>query len=228
MPKDELLIRDWMDAATGSEQRQRFAIADGASNDSFASYKWARLLTESYVRCEDDSAFGSPEWLHALAATWSNSRELYEHPLDKESFDAGSFATFLGVSIATQFPKWHAIAVGDTCLFHVRDYKLLRTWPLANASEFTSRPQLVPSLPARFRADTVRRAQGMLSVGDSILLATDELAKWALSRPAGHSPWDFLLHVQNRDFRRAVSELRSAGEMGVDDMTLMRLTVLPA
>src|SRR5262245_37115816 len=113
----EAEYEDALAAAAG-----RFAIADGASESSFAGL-WAQLLSEGFVnRTQGFRTNGS--WLATLRERWSAAVDPLELPwYAEQKREQGAFATFLGLVIRSGRGGgrgwWRAVAVGDGCLFHL-------------------------------------------------------------------------------------------------------------
>src|SRR5207248_11270118 len=117
--------------------------------------------------------------------------------------DRGAFATLLGLRLRTRAEdpaagQWAAIALGDSCLFQIRDDRLLYVFPVTSAAEFDNSPVLVPSRPDDFDRVTARaeRATGDWQSGDCFYLATDALAAWFLeASESGDKPWRVLADI---------------------------------
>lgn len=128
---------------------------------------------------------------------------------------------------------WRALAIGDTCLFHVRGGELVEVGPLQSSDEFDSRPVLLASRGPQQLAgsDThVRMLGGAWRSGDTFYLVTDALAKWMLQQQeTGDSPWQALIELgtdaEEVPFDRLVADLRSSGALHNDDSTLLRVEV---
>jgi hypothetical protein len=104
--------------------------------------------------------------------------------------EQGSFATLLGLELrrprrATGW-AWRAVAVGDSCLVHVRGGEVESAFPLATPGAFGNRPPLVPS-SADGRCPRPEWLAGRARPGDLFLLATDAAAARLLD-PAALSP----------------------------------------
>jgi hypothetical protein len=217
------------DACAVDAGRGRFAVADGATESAWSG-PWARLLAESFV---NDSEGGpeSPGWLCLAQERW---REAVRQPTDaeplpwflQEQHEQGAFATFLGLVVEGR--RWHALAVGDSCLFQVRRGRLRAAFPLEGSAQFGSTPALVGS---RGSPDEVlqqrRQHTGEVRRGDRLWLMTDALACWFLTEvEAGHRPW---LHLQDLDdepdsaFGEWVDRLRAGRKLRNDDTTLVAL-----
>ncbi len=236
---------EYEDAWARDDGRGRFAIADGAS-DAYDSGRWARLLAESFVAGEA-SINGRDElsgWVDWLAQKWraqidweelSAPRNWYKH----EKASLGDFATFLGLEIELQARhsgddsqpnvlgdvRWRALAVGDTCLFHVRANSLLApSFPIAARSDFDMTPRLISTQKQynRRSLEALQFAKGTCQPGDSFFLATDALACSLLTAcEQGEQPWSQLGCVTEAAFDQLVARLRRRGYLRNDDVTLL-------
>jgi hypothetical protein len=211
----------------------RFAVADGAAESAFSGL-WARLLAEEFVR---PGRPGWPDWVVPLQQRWAEAVRLPPgaDPLPwylEERYREGAFATFLGVEVTPPLGdgvpggRWDALAVGDSCLFHTRQDRLLAAFPLTHSAEFGNSPWLVG---ARTSTEVpVRRAQlagGDYQPGDRLLLMTDALSRWFLSRAeAGGAPAgevEGLLGQGEEAFAAWVRQLRDARQLRNDDTTMV-------
>ena len=146
---------------------------------------------------------------------------------------AGAFATLLGLAIGSAPDdsgrlSWQAMAVGDSCLFVVRDGRLRLSFPLEDPAEFDNNPALVCSNPDNAGGlwESVRRSSGECAPGDLLILATDALACWLLAEhAAGERPWETLLALDPPAWAGWVGERRRNGSMRNDDTTLVIIEV---
>ncbi len=167
----------------------RFAVADGATETSFSGL-WAKLLAKAYWR----GWFKGPdprEHLERLRSAWHQS--LNGKPLPwyaEEKMRMGAFSSLVGLTLTVppgidqDYGKWSAMAIGDSCLFHVRDGTMLTAFPLQHSKQFDSRPLLLSTNP---RTDEgvlrqIARKEGEWKPGDLFYLMTDALACWLLRR----------------------------------------------
>ena len=127
----------------------------------------------------------------------------------------------------TGLALWHALAVGDSCLFMVREGRLAVSFPLQRPSEFDSTPDLVCSNPAGAATWAgVRLCGGRCEPGDTFILASDALACWFLESAAGGGmPWEDIAGLDPAGWEAWVGERRSAGLMRNDDTTLVVLGI---
>jgi hypothetical protein len=223
LPKRGHRPEEYEDAFAGNPAAGRFAIADGASESAFAA-DWARLLVEGYVRAP---ARGR-EWLGLLRARWHDELSGREMPWYAEiKFEEGAFATVLGVAFGTVRPegsrRWHAWAIGDCCLFQLRQDRLLVSFPLTQVDEFGNRPDLLcsRSRPGHKTKETL--ARGDWHPDDRLLLMTDALAHWFLQEAAAnHRPWEIVeQRATEKTFAGWIEELRDAKRLRNDDVTLI-------
>ncbi len=235
LPKRDNSAEEYEDACAGDPAAGRFAVADGASESSFANV-WAKLLVEGYVRppARDRT---QENWLSPLRRQWSaavDNRELDWYGEEKR--DRGAFATFLSLRINASpgepSGRWKASAVGDSCLFQVRGDVLVASFPLSTAAEFGNRPDLIGSRP--IVTEVPRKVhRGEWKPGDVFLLMTDALAEWFLARnEAKRRPWQSLSYRLQRkngaaELTAYLEQLRDHRELKNDDVTLGIVGPLP-
>lgn len=221
----------------------RCAISDGATEASFSGL-WARTLVEAYgtgklthrVSSEELEEFIEPDVLRELQYRWLE--EVGNKPLPwyaEEKIRYGAFSSLLGLHFCEDRSVgcWSAIAVGDSCLFQLRDSQIIASFPLTQMEEFNSRPLLVPSdlIDNDHLPEYVRTARGSWKEEDSFLLMTDALAHWFIGAMERSSdPWIAVQELQAVDQARSFEEwgaqLRSSGKLRNDDVTLLRINVL--
>ncbi len=226
VPKSGHTTTEYEDAYALEAGAQRFAVADGASETSFAK-EWAELLVSRFVLAPPQAA-ELCDWVAPMQATWADAH------LDKpaswyaeEKARSGAYASLLGVSLEDD--RWRALAVGDSCLFVVRAGRLERAFPLERSEQFNQRPVLLSSV-ARANRDVwadVRAEEGELRDRDQLLLMTDALAQWFLAETElGRRPWAALQRVETAEaFQTFMHLLRGGGALRNDDVTLVRLEV---
>ena len=125
--------------------------------------------------------------------------------------------------------RWRALAIGDSCMFQIRDDALLVAFPLEQAEQFNSRPVLLSSNPANNDRvwEAIAYQEGEYRPADVFLFATDALAHWILAESeAGNRPWQTLCGLRSHaDFAAMVARLRQDHAMRNDDVTLVRIVV---
>jgi hypothetical protein len=230
VPRRGHRAEEYEDAHAADAEAGRFAVADGASETSFAG-QWARLLAEGFVGAE---AREPDEWVAQLRERWKG--EVDELPLPwyaEAKREEGAYATFLGLELGGAAEEgdgtWWAVAVGDACLFQVRDDQLLYAFPLECSGDFDNRPGLLCSRPGKDGGEQLV-AEGDWLPGDVFFLMTDALACWFLREcEEGRYPWDdltgFAGETALEDFARRIEALRECEGLKNDDVTLIQVTL---
>ncbi|HEX5404133.1 MAG TPA: hypothetical protein VFX16_17740 [Pseudonocardiaceae bacterium] len=202
----------------GDVRTGRFAVADGAST-SARSEMWSQLLVDAYVQGSNPFA---ADVLAQLRRRW---RELVMSPdlpwFALRKIEEGSAAAFLGVTIDPDQRAFHAIMVGDCCLFHIRRGQLLSASPLDRSDQFSRFPELLSSRSGDDPKEPVERI-GQLRDEDVLVLATDAMAKSLLRVFETHQrilPLDMMTRSRD-DFSRKVASYRQRGYLDNDDVTL--------
>ena len=212
--------------------RARLAVSDGASESAF-SKEWARILARQFVTIIPllSDGDGMLSWLQSCGEEWSRGIPWDRLPWHgRNKTRAGAFATFLGVTVslvvdpAGAYP-WQAVAVGDSCLFIVRDDAIALAFPLANSGDFNNTPGLVCSnLVGNARIEThIRRVSGECRAGDRMMLATDAVAAWMLREyEGGGKPWEQFIPLDSpAKWDAWVQARRDEKAMRNDDASLM-------
>jgi len=223
---------EYEDASAAAPPKGRFALADGATESSFAA-AWARLLVEDFVQAAGCDFDAWKSRLPLLQKQWYASVQSPSLSWNAEAkLEQGAFATFLGITIdhaSDGNPVWQATAVGDTCLFHTRGAELLDAFPLAQSNKFNNAPPLLGSRmsPQTLARVPVAHARGEGRSGDCLWMMTDALAQWCLrEHEIGNHPWreiEALFSQQDADRRSAawIDELRTSRRLHNDDVTLL-------
>ncbi len=242
LPKAGNSAEEYEDAFYPSYEGERggsrisFAVADGAS-EGMLSGPWAQILVRAFCRVNSPPARFNTLLERAYQA-WTDWRGYYlqlreqqNRPIqwfEETGLQKGAFSTLIGITLLHgPSNRWDVVALGDSCLFQVRDGELLTAFPLDNSTQFDSRPFLIASNPANNAGllERVRRTRSDWRSGDRFYLMTDALAYWFLSEcEAGRTPWDNL-HLQRQAFERHVHALRAARSMRNDDVTLVSIEI---
>jgi hypothetical protein len=222
------------------------ALADGAS-ESLLAGRWARRLVKMFGTSKNaaGSRAGFVSAYKEAVSSWDSELRVYMAEREERGapiqwyeepgLAKGAYATILAVqftdSKAGRPPLWRAVALGDSCLFQVRDESLYASFPVVNASAFSYQPPLLASRGTD--TEMLRRHINMQGNdwerGDSFYLATDALAAWFLRSYEAHGkPWEPLRDMgippaAPADFAVWVDEQRDLGQMHNDDTTLVRI-----
>jgi len=226
LPKAGHRSEECEDAFALDPERGRFALSDGAS-ESFAAGDWARRLSAGFVA----EAGPWSRWLQQARADWAAQFHLRELSWYAETkLQEGAWATLLGVTFGgdEESGTWTAMAVGDSCLFHVREDGLLRAFPMRRAGDFNNQPALIGSIRASRRVHRLR-LKGTYQRGDRFFLMTDALAAWFLQQYENKErPWTRLASLASpSDFEEFIAALRTGNAIRNDDVTLLCIGIPP-
>jgi hypothetical protein len=224
-----------------SDRLCSIALSDGATESSF-SQEWAKELVTAFVNhdCPKSS------WLIKSQQNWQQWLENQNLSwFAKRKVGQGAFATFLGLEVFDNL-RWKAIAVGDSCLFVVRNYELritnyelsanhqlpitnhqfLKSFPLKHSEEFGNRPRLIGT-HSNTEQICFSEIKGVAKIGDRFYLATDAIACWIFKQlEDNQDPWVKLDEISSQDmFVNWVNELRDRHEIANDDTTLLCLEI---
>jgi Protein phosphatase 2C len=236
LPKAGNTADEYEDAAwpvRSAERRRtrgfRCAVADGATETSFSG-QWARLLVRGYCLGQLRAVSFEDE-VRALQSVWR--AEVGSAPLPwyaEEKLRSGAYSSICGISLDAS-GRWSALAVGDSCMTHVRGDDLCAAFPMEQSDEFSNRPLLVSSTEAGNAGlrGSVMTARGEWQSGEDFFLMTDALAAWfLLAAEGGERPWRTLRVLSEGPrtrFERWAADRRASGEMRNDDVTLLRVLV---
>ncbi len=209
----------------------RCAVADGASESAFADL-WARLLVRGFGRRKMQLEHLRRLWQRAIA---KRPKPWYV----QNKIARGAHAAFVGLSIHETAARkgrkdearrsWRAVAVGDSCLFHVRNDELLAAGPMQTSAAFNNSPYLLASKQKqglRRSEDFVTVLTGAWKPGDAFYLATDALSQFLLAeQEAERPPWAVLRALGAGTFASLVAKLRAGEAIKNDDTTLLRVEV---
>jgi hypothetical protein len=230
----------YQDAFALDPETGRAAIADGVSSAIFSG-PWARLLTLAAVAdpppLEDGAAFQT--WLDEKRSAWVNGVDTskltwYQRPKMVD----GAMTTLLWLELAPAETddrgqalryRLEAFAIGDSCLFHIRDGKPLYWFPLETSGEFGLNPAVLGSVNRQADHLLEFKARSCECLpGDLLVLATDAIALWAIERieSGERIDWAHYWDGSDEDWQREIFASREAKQMRFDDSTLVLLRVI--
>ena len=207
-----------------------FAIADGVSQSPFSSI-WSKKIVRKFVNkpfniSEINSNF-IHDWLDDIRKEWMDDiqkEKAHELIIDLAKEKGGS-TTFLGGIFSSNQKTLDICTIGDSNLFILRKNKIIESFPITTVEEFTDQTLGVSSIkrPNSTVSFTTKRFD--LRKGDSIILATDALAKWILnSSNLGQKPWNKILKNKN-SIEKFIEELRTTNKIDDDDTTCIILQI---
>jgi len=225
----------------------RFVIADGAST-AYLSGLLARTLVEGFGFYENEitnknffdlvqTLILDKKW-NLLLTDYLKKREDGGKPLswyDEVALQNGAASTFLEISFSCEENKlkdtFSALAIGDSCLFQVRNDELIIKFPLNSSADFDNSPLLISSDPKRnvdLQEKISYQDNQSVSIGDQFFLMTDALASWFFQEhEKGGKPWEIIEErvTDQSSFSDWIEQLRENKLMRNDDTTLMILKI---
>jgi hypothetical protein len=241
LSKDSAYPDEYQDAFRLDAERGIAAIADGVSSAIFSG-PWARILTEAAVleppQPGDATAFDA--WLARQRAAWTGQIDTSRLTwFQKPKMVDGAMATLLWIELTPlsddkreprEGYRLRGHAIGDCCLFHIRDGELLRSFPMTAAAEFGLNPAVLGSVNRKF--DHLLEFQVIDETcypGDLLVLCSDAIALWAMNRyDAGESvDWEEYWNMPDEVWREEIFAHREANAMRFDDSTLLLLRPIP-
>lgn len=225
------------DACLIDTERGIAAIADGVASGIF-SRQWAAILTEAVVADAPD-----PQDQEAFKQWLAEKREIWQQQIDvsslawfqKPKLREGAFSTLLWLWLAddeqdAQTRGLHCLAIGDTCMFFVRDGQVRYSFPIQTSEELVADPIVIGSID--LNRDAMLEFQSLednCSSGDLLVLCTDAVADWALRLSEAGTPpaWEDYWEMTEEAWQEEVADLRAESRMRYDDATLVLLRVCP-
>ena len=214
--------------------KYKFAIADGATESSF-SKEWASLLTGSIQNKKDINVPFLLNALPYLQALWKE--KVFSRPLPyyaEAKALQGAFSTLLTLQINIKHLNYKCIAVGDCCLFHMRDSELIKCFPFMESKEFGNNPFLISSINSQNLGlkDFIKEVEGYFLKGDQFILMSDAIACWFFTKiEQNEKPWetinnlfaDKIHYIDN--FINWLDEQREARAIKNDDTSIISIFI---
>lgn len=235
-PKSSGVRSEWEDGFALSEVDGIMAVSDGATW-SPRSGDWANSLAFSYMTDRTLQGTVSSEafidWISQLSKSFNMPAPSDDVPaanVEQEWWAdgvraKGAAAAFVGLRFDLRQREWAAVGVGDCCLFHFSPNHRPVAFPLERPDQFHSSPTLINS-SAHLVSDEIAMCSGSCAVGDLFILASDALSSWVVGEL--HRPeWlaMTLASIRSSNFGPMVTQLRAAGSIPDDDVTLVRCHV---
>ncbi len=234
-PKLGTASAEWEDGVSYSPSSGWFCVTDGASTGG-SSREWAFTLASAFTADQPldvlhpgpagDDAFR--RWLGSTRARFDpRSGDFAQSRMPAWVQDTGAregaFATLLGGFM--EDGRVRLISVGDCCAFQLRGTRVTGTFPLTDADQFGSHPDVLGNVASQRDlrlSEVVRRGDFELTDGDELVVASDALSEWLLRSRNSHPAWLAVSSVGAGGFRDLCHDLRIAKLMKNDDVTLLR------
>jgi hypothetical protein len=221
----------------------RCAVCDGATEAAFSG-SWARHVARSFgaakLHLAAHEEIGTieesvEEFLTLAREEWIGTIDRSSLPwYAEEQLGRGAFTTLVGMQFIAPSNGgtglWTSVAVGDSCLFQVRQGNLWSRFPLTQSDQFNTSPYLISSNkhPGGDLAGHLRYTSNDLEFSDTFYLMTDAISCWFLKQfEIGGIPWELLDPVLEgkESLESLLDQLRRDQEIRNDDVTIMRIQV---
>ena len=226
------------DASRADMQRGLFCVADGAGTTLFSNI-WADILVNHFIH---DPLAGidlfEMEWWIRQAQKRYRERAPQLDTLNwnarQKAAEQGAYSTLATLRIvrsAEQTATAELLVIGDSCVIigQQRQEKIL-AFPLLHSTDFDRAPYCVPALLKNLNRKTLyaRQREVTLAPGDTIILATDAVARWIIaggtSGQEGQS-WQAFQEVASKqtdsEWRAFIDNCRANQSIVDDDSTAL-------
>ena len=239
LAKDTEQPQQYEDSYALDPRRGIVVVADGVSSAIF-SRAWAAILTEAVVADPPDvlnpEAFAA--WMQQRRQTWSGQIDVAGLAwFQKAKMASGAFSTLLWVQLSVPEHevegafgaiRLQCFAIGDSCLFHVRDGQLVRSFPIQHSSELQADPLVLGSLDLNH--DHLMQFVSLdeyCYADDLLVLCTDAVADWVLRTYESEAAidWDHYWQLSPEQWASEIIQLRDRQAMRYDDATMVILQV---
>ncbi len=230
------------DALAADASAGLFAVSDGVGTSLFSG-SWARLIVDYFVDTPllSDDPFEVEWWLRQAQERYQQQLPMLEQlPWNawQKIQSQGSYATLAAVCITqVEAASAHALllAFGDSCIFVKKAAtEQISSFPLDKPGDFDLAPICLPSKLSNFNRHFHRCLIKHIDLepGDTLLLATDAVARWIMSAGNGsytHQQEAFqqIASQTPASWPAFIKELRTSDDMADDDCTVLMITLAP-
>jgi len=228
--------KDCADKIYFNEEEKLYAVADGATRSFFPSI-WAEYLVKNFCKKKKTKLLFTQKnlnkWLKPVQKRWEKKVKALIKKYDKYYLNNRFFnkesavSTFLGLKffISDKKLKWVAIAIGDTCLFHIKRDQSLEMYPIKKSDQFNSYPEYFASYEKDNNQFEPEFIEGYSNLGDVFVIATDALSCWVMNYYETNQifPLDLLLKINENK----IEEMRSLKDNRLvnDDVALLIIEI---
>lgn len=171
----------------------KFAVADGATEDSFSKL-WANKLVKFFCKSKITDSTKQlvsfyqqkeflqlqEEWRNEVINIINNTDDISQcYILPKIELGANSTILYLHIKNLDENKfQWESLAIGDSCLIQIRNNQILSIFPNLKSFHFNNSPILISTNDNSHLAKYIQITNGDCQKGDYFYLMTDSIAQW--------------------------------------------------
>lgn len=227
-------------------------VADGVASAIF-SRSWATILCDALIQSPP-----SPDEPESFARWLADCRDRWESQIDesrlswfqKPKLPQGAFSTLVWLELtdadrpdagandkaadkSSETSGYRAWAIGDSCMFHLRDGETLRMFPSLTLDDLQRDPLALGSVDlGRDAMIAFQSCAGRCRAGDLFVLCSDAVVGYVLREEelGREPPWQRWWDEDPEAWKAEILELREQRQLPHDDTTvvLLRLRHEPA
>ncbi len=221
------------DALQFDTRRGIFCVADGAGTTLFSNI-WADILVKQFAHdpLTSDDIFEMEWWIRQAQKRYQQqapTSDKLNWSARQKAAEQGAYATLATMRLTSHdahSATARLLVIGDSCVLIGRDQRVT-SFPLEHAEDFDRAPYCVPALLKKLNRNTLyaKTQEVPLLPGDTVILATDALARWIVSGGGSGQQslaWDALLEVAKKtesDWPAFIDRCRDKGLIVDDDTT---------
>ena len=224
--------KEYEDAFAADAEAGRFALADGATESSFAAL-WAQLLVNDFVQ---NAACDIDNWKASLSALQEQWYASVRRPSHSRGTSRPSWSRErLRRSWASRWcaARWHSSLGGDGGGRHLPlSHPRLDAPPRVSPWSSRTSSMTPPLLGSRMSPEAIQKTPALHLHGDGLAddrlwMMTDALVQWCLmEHEGGRDPWGEIDSIlaqpePQRRFAAWIDELRFSRQLHNDDVTLL-------
>lgn len=237
--KSEATVETNEDSYKIDSTTNTFSLSDGATSSPEAG-AWSRMIVEENSSCGSDKKEVIKNF-PKIKEKWDKYWEQRKNDILNKShgwwtetiLEKPNGATYCSLTFDTDYKNqkevsWRALAIGDSCVLHFREGKLLKSFPIDDPLCFTDRPNLLKTTNTQEELESevkgINEISGIAQKGDTFVLATDALAEWILKYVPNSQELKqkiLLSTSYNLDFEKFILEERKYNRLKDDDSTLI-------
>jgi len=215
-----------------------FVVSDGAGTTLYSNF-WARRLVEHFLKVPlmSNDLFEVEWWVRTVQQDYKvpEPEDIYAQQKFQSQGSQATLATLRLTEVGSTSAKGELLAFGDSCVFIGRPDKerpVLSSFPLQTPAQFERAPICIPSklslFNRKFHIGSTEQVE--LRADDIVILATDAVSRWILSRgdEQYQSTWETFQMIASQTpetWPAFINGCREKLQMIDDDSTALIITL---